>query len=85
MDIVRNVITWLPLVFLIFLLIIYWIGGFIILYHLIRFGVGTRPKIASFVFFIGSILLIVIAIALYARIDLAKFVTDVLGTPSPTP
>ena len=81
MDILRNLITWLPLIFLVILLIIYWIGGFIILYHLIRFGVGTRPKIAAFVFFIGSILLIVVAIALYAKIDLAQFVTEVIGKP----
>jgi len=38
----------------IILLIVYWIHTFVILYHLIRFGVGTRPKQVALAFFIGS-------------------------------
>ncbi len=36
------------------ILTIYWIHIFIILYHLIRFGVGTRPKQAAFALFAMS-------------------------------
>lgn len=41
----------------ILLLIVYWIHTFVILYHLIRFGVGTRPKQVALVFFAGSFIL----------------------------
>ncbi len=36
---------------------LYWLNIFIILYHLIRFGVGTRPKQSAFIFFAGSFVL----------------------------
>ena len=36
------------------LFILYWIHTFTILYHLIRFGVGTRPKQVSLIFLVGS-------------------------------
>jgi len=37
--------------------LLFWLHGFFILYHFIRFGVGTRPKQAALVFFIGSLAL----------------------------
>jgi hypothetical protein len=43
------------------------IHSFFILYHLIRFGVGTRPKQAAFIFFGGSLFLFILfSIASYA-------------------
>jgi hypothetical protein len=39
------------------LLVVFWIHTFVILYHLIRFGVGPRPKQVSLIFFIGSFIL----------------------------
>jgi hypothetical protein len=33
------------------------IGAFLILYHLIRFGIGTEPKAFAFYFLIGSLVL----------------------------
>jgi len=39
------------------LLIVFWIHAFVILYHLIRFGVGPIPKQVSLIFFIGSFIL----------------------------
>jgi hypothetical protein len=47
-------ITNLIALFAIILFIIYWLHTFVILYHLIRFGVGTRPKQAALIFFGGS-------------------------------
>lgn len=46
----------------IILIIIYWVQTFVILYHLIRFGVGTRPKQAALVFFLGSLTLFLLLI-----------------------
>jgi len=37
------------------IIFLYWIHVFVILYHLIRFGVGTRPKQVSVLFLAGSI------------------------------
>jgi len=41
--------------------VVFWLFAFAILYHLIRFGVGTRPKQASLIFLIGSLVLFLIA------------------------
>jgi uncharacterized membrane protein YqhA len=51
----------------IFLLItfLYWLGAFVALYHLIRFGVGTLPKKLAFIFFLGSIGLYFVATLFY--------------------
>lgn len=35
--------------------LLFWLHSFFILYHFIRFGVGTKPKQAALVFFIGSL------------------------------
>jgi hypothetical protein len=35
----------------------YWIGAFTVMYHLIRFGIGTLPKKLALVFLLGSIFL----------------------------
>lgn len=57
----------LPLILFLFALAIYAVGAFIIVYHLIRFGVGNAPKIVAFVFFVGSVFIVLIA--LYAFIS----------------
>lgn len=46
-----------PLILFLAAMLIYWIGAFVIIYHLIRFGVGSAPKAMAFVFFIGSVIL----------------------------
>lgn len=43
-------------------LIVFWLNAFTILYHFIRFGVGTRPKQAALIFLIGSVVLFFFAI-----------------------
>ena len=37
--------------------IFFWLHTFFVLYHLMRFGIGTRPKQASLIYLIGSITL----------------------------
>jgi len=43
--------------------------AFSIIYHLIRFGVGVRPKILALTFFIGSFVLFVMVIVAYSQVD----------------
>lgn len=45
--------------------VVYWIEAFFIIYHLIRFGVGPRPKIFAMIFFIGSAVLFMAFISAY--------------------
>lgn len=53
-------------------LFFYWLLVFVILYHLVRFGVGTQPKKIAFIFFIGAIGLFFISVMIFAWIDTAK-------------
>ena len=46
---------------------VYWIMAFFILYHLIRFGVSTKPKQLALVFLFGSIILSLITTVLFVR------------------
>ncbi len=50
------------------MLAIYWLFSFFILYHLIRFGVGTRPKQASLIYLVGSLLLFFFIVFTYVAI-----------------
>jgi len=53
-----------------FLLFAYWIFNFVILYHLVRFGVGTQPKKISVVFLLGSVILFSASVLLFANLDI---------------
>lgn len=55
----------LSLIALVVVSVVYVIGAFLILYHLIRFGVGRGPKIAAFVFFGGSMVLALLLMLSY--------------------
>ncbi|OGN27947.1 MAG: hypothetical protein A3A33_04280 [Candidatus Yanofskybacteria bacterium RIFCSPLOWO2_01_FULL_49_25] len=57
------------LIAVVFALGFYSILAFITLYHLIRFGIGTAPKVAALIFFAGSIVFVLIVIAMYIRFD----------------
>lgn len=46
-------------------------GGFAILYHLSRFGIGTLPKRLSGLFLVGALLLFSASLALYLKLDLS--------------
>ncbi|MEK7515185.1 MAG: hypothetical protein AAB608_02290 [Patescibacteria group bacterium] len=50
---------------------VFWVGVFALLYHLIRFGIGVAPKIASLTLFIGALLLFMIAIAALQNVHLS--------------
>jgi len=54
------------------LILVYWISSFIIFYHLVRFGVGTQPKIISAVFVLGSLVLFFTSTVLFAGIDTGR-------------
>ena len=51
-----------------FLMLLYWSGTFIILYHLIRFGVGNQPKKIAVVFLAGSLILSIITTLFFAQV-----------------
>lgn len=59
----------LPLVVFALALVLYFIYTFIIVYHLVRFGIGTRPKLAALIFFVGTLALLMIFFAVYASLD----------------
>jgi len=79
------------LIIALFLILIYWISAFIIFYHLVRFGVGTQPKIISAVFVLGSLVLFFVSTVIFSGIDTSRlngelhkieFNTSVLVNPS---
>ncbi|MBU3668769.1 MAG: hypothetical protein FGM57_02245 [Candidatus Taylorbacteria bacterium] len=53
-----------------FVILAYWTGAFVLLYHLIRFGVGMQPKKIAIIFFAGSLALSLIATLFFAQIAL---------------
>lgn len=52
-----------------FLSLFYWGFNFIILYHLLRFGVGTQPKRIAAVFLLSLVTLSFVCVLLFANID----------------
>lgn len=67
-EIIFNIIV-------VLILLAYWTVAFIIIYHLSRFGVGVQPKRFVVLFLLGSVVLSLVAIVLYARLNL----TDLLS------
>ncbi len=53
---IGSMSTYLAVIFT-FGMLVFWVGVFFILYHLIRFGVSTQPKKIAIVFIIGSVML----------------------------
>lgn len=51
-----------------FLMLLYWSGTFIILYHLIRFGIGNQPKKIAVIFLGGSLILSIITTLFFAQV-----------------
>lgn len=47
----------------------YWTFAFFILYHLLRFGVGVKPKIVGVIFILGSIVLFGLSIIFSFGLD----------------
>src|SRR3989344_1024546 len=65
-EIIFNILA--GLVFL-----IYWGITFVILYHFSSFGIGVQPKKLAAIFLFGSVILSVIVIILFMRIDVGFF------------
>ncbi|MEK7507352.1 MAG: hypothetical protein AAB585_02300 [Patescibacteria group bacterium] len=58
-----------PLVIFAFALVLYFVYTFIIVYHLTRFGIGTKSKLAALIFFVGTLVLLMIFFTIYASLD----------------
>ncbi len=69
----------LKLIILLAILFFYFWYAFSIIYHLIRFGIGTQPKIISLIFFLGSFLMFVLVINSYFRVDLQNIFNPIGG------
>lgn len=64
--------------FLIVLAFFIWYA-FAIIYHFIRFGVGTTPKILALVFFIGSFLLFAFPVTAYFKVNWSEIFRYILN------
>lgn len=53
-----------------FIMLAYWTGAFVILYHLIRFGISSQPKKIAIIFLTGSLILSVITTLFFAQVIL---------------
>lgn len=69
----------LPLVVFAFALVLYFIYTFIIVYHLTRFGIGVKPKLAAMIFFVGTLALLLIFFAVYASLDVQAIGDNFFG------
>ena len=59
-----NTITVITTIFLLG----YWVGIFLLSYHLIRFGIGTYPRRIAFIMILGSVFLTALSIMLLIAI-----------------
>lgn len=48
---------------------LYWLFSFVIIYHLVRFGVGTKPKRVAAVFLLGVVILFTLNILCFVNLD----------------
>jgi hypothetical protein len=58
--------------------------AFSIIYHLIRFGIGVAPKVMALMFFLGSVLALIIIFYIFNTIDwqavfdqICQFLSDI--------
>lgn len=65
----KPFIPQISLLIFIFGLGLFWISAFFVLYHLIRFGIGTKPKRLSFIFLLGSIILSLVVTVLFINLN----------------
>jgi len=47
----------------------FWTGIFLLMYHLIRFGIGTHSRRVAFVMLLGSIILTMLSVMLLFTIN----------------
>ena len=67
-----DIISKIPFVGIavVFISLVYWVPAFFLFYHLVRFGIGTRPKQIAFVFMIGSVIIFSIFMFVLSQLDL---------------
>lgn len=59
-----------------FILIIYWIGAFFLVYHLLKYGITNWPKRLATIFLLGSLFLSIISFMLFNQTDWQKTFTE---------
>ena len=66
-----SLLSSLPIVMILFVIffLVYWVNAFILVYHLVRFGVGPNPKAIALVFFLGAMVLFMVTILYFSRVD----------------
>ncbi len=64
-----STITYLNILTILFILG-YWIGIFLLLYHLIRFGIGTHTRRMALMITIISVILTILSIILLMNINI---------------
>jgi hypothetical protein len=57
-------------------LLIYWLGAFFIVYHLLKYGITSWPKKIVSVFLAGSIVLSILSFMLFVQIDFKQMLGD---------
>ena len=67
--------------FLIILIAYLWYC-FAIIYHFLRFGIGTNPKILAMVFFIGSFILFALVLNAYSEVNWISIIDKIITPPS---
>ena len=70
---------YIPSIFFLIVLAIFIWYAFSIIYHFIRFGIGTTPKIFALIFLVGSFLLFTSVIGAYARVNWSEIAQFILG------
>lgn len=74
-----NILNAIPFfgIAIVFLALVYWVPTFFIIYHLTRFGIGSRPKFLALVFLVGSVILFSLFIIRASQLDLTVLVQQV--------
>lgn len=64
----NNIYLLIPIIYL----IIYWLGAFFIVYHLLKYGITSWPRKIVAIFLAGSIVLSILSFMLFTQINLQK-------------
>jgi hypothetical protein len=70
------------LVGFVIMLAVYLWYTFAIIYHLLRFGIGIKPKLLAFVFLVGSFVLFLMTVNAYSKVDWPSLLSKIFN---PTP
>ena len=81
LSIITNLAPNLPLAVFVFLLIGYAINSLFVIYHLFKFGLDYKTRILAFVFSFGLILLIIVNLRLFYKINWIELMYEYLSLP----